>query len=241
VTYGVGSGIVADSVAAEEYAECLLKARILEERPFALLETLAYHPGEGYRRLPGHRARLRSSARYFAVALDETRVDEALDEAVAEITAACRVRLLVHGDGRIETQVDPLEVPPAPPRRVGLAARPVDPRSVWLHHKTTRREVYDEARASRPDCDDVLLWNTRGEVTESTIANVVIETGGSRVTPPLSSGLLAGVERAQLLAQGHVGEAVVPVTDLHPGRRLWLVNSVRGLVPAVYVGEPTCW
>ena len=236
VAYGVGSGIVADSVAADEYAECLLKARILEERPFALLETLAFRPGEGYRRLEGHRARLRTSARYFAVPLDEERVERALDEAVAGVTLPSRVRLLVHGNGEVVVEAHPLEPPSSRPLRVGLAAQPVDRHNVWLHHKTTRREVYETARASRPDCDDVLLWNTRGEVTESTIANVVIETDGTRVTPPVSSGLLAGVERASLLAAGDVREAVVPVADLQPGGHLWLVNSVRGLVPADYVG-----
>jgi para-aminobenzoate synthetase/4-amino-4-deoxychorismate lyase len=115
---------------------------------------------------------------------------------------------------------------------VALALHPVSANSVWLHHKTTRREVYDEARASRPDCDDVLLWNERGEVTESAIANVVVERDGERVTPPLSSGLLAGVERAHLLAEGRVREAVVRVEELRRVPRLWLVNSVRGLYDA---------
>ena len=100
---------------------------------------------------------------------------------------------------------------------MGLAVDPVDPRSVWLHHKTTRREIYDAARASRPDCDDVLLWNTRGELTESGIANVVVERGGHRLTPPVSSGLLAGVERAALLADGRAREEVVPVSERPPG------------------------
>jgi para-aminobenzoate synthetase/4-amino-4-deoxychorismate lyase len=226
---------VADSVAAEEYAECLLKARILEERPFSLLETLAFRPGEGYRRLEGHLTRLRGSARYFGVPLDEARVEQALREA-ADTTEATRVRLLIHGDGGVAFESQPL--PPASPEplRVGLAARPVDPDSVWLHHKTTRREAYDEALASRPDCDDVVLWNSRGEITEATIANVVVEVAGRRATPPVSSGLLAGVERSHLLAEGGVRESIVYVADLHPGQRVWLVNSVRGLRAAEYVG-----
>jgi para-aminobenzoate synthetase/4-amino-4-deoxychorismate lyase len=235
----VGSGIVADSVATEEYEECLLKARILEERPFALLETLAFHPGQGFRRRAGHLARLRGSARYFGVPLDEARVEQALEEAGATAGAASRVRLLVYGDGEVAVQVHPLEPPASGPLRVGLARLPVDPGSVWLHHKTTRREVYEAARASRPDCDDVLLWNRRGEITETTIANVVFDMGWGRVTPPVSSGLLAGVERSQLLAQGGVREAVVPVASLRPGQRLWLANSVRGLLPAEYGGGAT--
>jgi para-aminobenzoate synthetase/4-amino-4-deoxychorismate lyase len=119
---------------------------------------------------------------------------------------------------------------------VGLAARPVDPCCVWLYHKTTRREAYDEALASRPDCDDVLLWNDRGEVTESSTANVVVELGGQRVTPPVTCGLLPGVERGRVLSEGRAREGVVRITDLKPGLRLWLVSSLRGMREARLVG-----
>lgn len=236
VAYGVGSGVVTDSVAADEYAECLLKARILEERPFALLETLAFHPGDGYRRLDAHLSRLRASARFFVVPLDEARVEHALREATSRLAGAGRVRLLLHGDGRVAVEAQPL--PPPSPRlpRVGLARRPVDGASVWLHHKTTRREAYEAALASRPDCDDVVLWNSRGEVTESSIANVVVEVAGERVTPPVSSGLLAGVERAHLVAEGRLRPEVVRASDLVAGQRIWLANSVRGVYEAEYVG-----
>ena len=119
---------------------------------------------------------------------------------------------------------------------MGLAARPVDPRSAFLYHKTTRREIYDEAAASRPDCDDVLLWNDRGELTESTIANVVVEISGQRLTPPVACGLLPGVERARALAEGRAREGVVRITELRPGQRLWLLSSLRGSREARLVG-----
>ena len=236
ITYGVGSGIVADSEAASEYAECLLKARILEERPFALLETLAYRPGEGYRWLEGHLSRLRASARFFVLPLDEPRVASALDRAAAGLSGPGRVRLLLHEDGRVTVESRPLPPPSPVPPRVGLAGRPVDATSVWVHHTTTRREIYDDAVASRPDCDDVLLWNTRGEVTESSIANVLVEVDGERVTPPVSSGLLAGVERSHLLAEKGVRVEAVRASDLARGQRIWLANSVRGLYEALFVG-----
>jgi para-aminobenzoate synthetase/4-amino-4-deoxychorismate lyase len=234
-SFGVGSGVVADSVAEREYAECLLKARVLEEPPFALLETMAFHPGEGYRRLEGHLARLVQSARHFAFPLDLRRVEEALREAAAP-AAPMRARLLLHADGRVEVQASALPPAPRGPLRVGLAARPVDPRSVWLHHKTTRREVYEEAAASRPDCDDVLLWNDRGELTESSVASVIVEVGGVRLTPPLACGLLPGVERARAIAEGRAREAVVRLGDLKPGQRLGLVSSLRGVREARLVG-----
>ncbi len=234
-TFGVGSGVVADSVASREYEECLLKARILGEAPFALVETMAYLPGEGYRRLEGHLARLARSARHFGFPLDTKRFEEALrDAAAAEV--AIRARVLLHADGHLDVQTGSLPPTPARPLRVGLAARPVDPGSVWLHHKTTRREVYDEAVLSRPDCDDVLLWNDRGELTESSVANVIVEVGGQRLTPPLACGVLPGVERARAIAEGRAREAVVRLADLRPGQRLWLVSSLRGVREARLVG-----
>ena len=234
-SFGTGSGVVADSDAASEYAECLLKARILEEPPFALLETFALLPGEGFRQLDGHLARLAASARHFGFPLEMRRVEEALRATASQIVGLARVRLLLEGDGRVVAQS--LALPPAPSRslQVGLAARPVDPASVFLYHKTTRREIYDAASASRPDCDDVLLWNDRGELTESTIANVVVEIGGQRLTPPVACGLLPGVERARALAEGRAREGVVRITELKPGQRLWLLSSLRGSREARFV------
>jgi para-aminobenzoate synthetase / 4-amino-4-deoxychorismate lyase len=234
-SFGVGSGVVADSTAAREYEECLLKARILDAPAFALVETMAFQPGEGYRRLEGHLARLAQSARHFAFPLDMRRVEEALRQAAAAGTPL-RARLLLHADGRAEVQGSALPPAPTRPLRVGIAARPVDPRNVWLHHKTTRREIYEAAVASRPDCDDVLLWNDRGELTESSVANVIAEVGGQRLTPPLACGVLPGVERARSIAEGRAREAVVRLTDLRPGQRLWLVSSLRGVREARLVG-----
>jgi para-aminobenzoate synthetase / 4-amino-4-deoxychorismate lyase len=234
--FGTGSGIVADSSAAAEYAECLLKARILDEPPFVLVETFAFLPGEGFRGLDAHLSRLAGSARHFGFPLDTKRVEEALRRTAAAQAAAARIRLALHGDGRVEIESTALPVSPARTLAVGLAARPVDPTSVWLFHKTSRREVYDEAAASRPDCDEVLLWNDRGELTESTIASVVVEIAGQRLTPPVSCGLLPGVERARALAEGRAREGVVRIGDLHDGQRLWLLSSLRGSREARLVG-----
>ncbi len=95
------------------------------------------------------------------------------------------MRLQLEADGRIACRVEPLAPNAAGPVRLGLAAAPVDPGDRWLFHKTTRRETYDRAKAARPDCDDVLLWNERSEITETTIGNVVARLDGRLVTPPL--------------------------------------------------------
>ncbi len=227
---------MADSTAHGEYAECLLKARVLEEPAFGLLETMAFLPDDGFRHLAGHLARLRTSARHFAFRFDGREIERALRELALSLAQPSRVRLLLYPDGRVATETAVL--PQAPDRllRVGLAARPVDRTSCWLHHKTTRREVYEQAQASRPDCDEVLLWNHDGEITESPIANLVIEADGERITPPLSCGLLAGVARARLLADGQLEEGVVRARDLSAGTRVWLVSALRGMREGVFVG-----
>jgi para-aminobenzoate synthetase/4-amino-4-deoxychorismate lyase len=136
--------------------------------------------------------------------------------------------------GGIAIEVLPLSPLPEP-RRVALAKTPVDLNDVFLCHKTTRRDVYTAAQLSRPDVDDVILWNTRGEVTESTIANVIVEIDGVRWTPPRACGLLDGIGRGLLLDSGQVRERVLTVAELKAAERLTLVSALRGEVPATLV------
>jgi para-aminobenzoate synthetase/4-amino-4-deoxychorismate lyase len=103
---------------------------------------------------------------------------------------------------------------------------------VFLQHKTTNRGVYERAMAARASgVDDVLLWNDEGELTESTIGNLVVQLDGARSTPPRDCGLLAGTYRAALLERGDIGERVLRKSDLARAEGLWLVNAVRGWVP----------
>jgi para-aminobenzoate synthetase/4-amino-4-deoxychorismate lyase len=147
--------------------------------------------------------------------------------------APLRVRLLLSRDGGSRVEQAPLDRRDAV-WRVRLATDPIDPSDEFLYHKTTNRDVYERAR--RPDCDDVMLWNRAGQITETTIANVVIEgADGGRVTPPVACGLLPGVLRAELLAAGKVTEAVVTIDQLKSAPRFWLVNSVRDWFPGALV------
>ena len=201
---------------------------------FALLETLLWQPVDGYFLLDRHLDRLRQSGRYFGFAVDVRRVEEALAAAIADATAGpLRVRLVVSftGDCQVTTRVMP--APAAPVLRVALARLPVNSADPFLHHKTTRRTVYESAKSEYPHLDDVILHNMRGEVTESTRANVVIERNGQKVTPPLRCGLLAGTFRAELLASGELSEAVIPVAELQSLQSFFLINSVRRWMTAV--------
>jgi para-aminobenzoate synthetase/4-amino-4-deoxychorismate lyase len=255
-TLGVGAGIVADSKADDEYDECLLKAAFADspsndpgvqrtpgsssvvrvpphaQRDFELLETVRVESGV-WQHLARHLHRMEASARYFGFRWDRPRVETAVAAAPAiPGIARGRIRLLPSGEVAIETL--PLSALPEP-RRVALARTPVDPNDVFACHKTTRRDVYTAAQLSRPDVDDVILWNTRGEITESTIANVIVEIDGVRWTPPRTCGLLAGIGREVLLESGAARERTITTSELKTAARLSLVSALRGEVPATLV------
>jgi para-aminobenzoate synthetase/4-amino-4-deoxychorismate lyase len=231
VELGVGSGIVWDSTQTDEYEECLMKARFLTEASpaFSLLESLLWTPGEGYFLLDDHLRRLAASAHYFAFPLDITQAAAKLDELAASLPGAPhKIRLLLHRDGSFDGQALPLAALHKPdPALVRLAASPVNSADRFLYHKTTQRKVYEAALADCPGCDEVLLWNERGELTEATTANIVLELDGRLLTPPVSSGLLAGTFRAALLAQAEIVAQVLPVAALARCTNLYLINSVR--------------
>ncbi len=199
---------------------------------FALLETMRLEDGR-LRRLERHLSRAASAARDFGYAWDEPSVRAALAGVeAAHPQGSWRTRLLVSRDGVPAVECTPHDPSGDGPWRVGLAPDPVDHEDPFVLHKTTHRAVYERARRSRPDLDDVLLVNRRGEVTESTVGNVVAEIDGVRWTPPLRCGLLAGTFRAEQLDAGTIQERVLTRADVETAARLWIINSVREWVAA---------
>jgi para-aminobenzoate synthetase / 4-amino-4-deoxychorismate lyase len=201
---------------------------------FSLLETMRLDEGRIVR-LERHLSRQAGSARQFGFAYDDARTRAAVAE--TERThphGQWRVRLLVARDGTPTIECTPYTADPRP-WRVTFASAPVDSRDPFLANKTTHRSMYDNARQARPDVDDVLLSNERGEITEATLANVVAEIDGVRYTPPLNSGLLGGTFRGELLDLDQIRERVLTRADLTHASRLWLINSVREWIDAVLV------
>ena len=235
--YGVGGGITWDSEAGVEFEEAVAKTRVLTARRpgFELLETMRYDPGEGVKHLDMHLRRLAGSAGYFGFRYDETDVREAVEKTVASAPPApCRVRLALSRDGNARVACTPLASEPEVVR-VALDDVPQDPRDVFLFHKTSRRQRYEEARRRHPDADDVLLINDRGEVTESTIANVAARIDGRWMTPPIEAGLLPGIGRAVALEDGSLTEAPMTVEALRSYKEVALISDARGWRPAVLV------
>lgn len=235
--YGVGGGIVADSQARSEWEECMAKSLVLHhhEPGFDLLETLVWVPGMGYAHLAGHMRRLRQSAAYFGWTLDGDRILHALKAAVpGELQGRLRVRLTVGRRGEVAVTSDTLQ-PLATPYRLRPASSAVDPEDRFLYHKTTHRTAYQAAMEGLEGCEDALLWTPGGLATETTIANLFVTVGDRLVTPRAASGLLSGVLREAMLAEGKAEEGDIPLSSLVPGTRVMLGNSVRGLWSAVIV------
>ena len=256
---GLGSGIIEEADSRAEYAECLLKARFLTavNDAFQLIESMRLVAGEPRpERFDQHLARLRESARVLGFEFDRARIEETVLATVAARPApqdgVAKVRVLLHANGRVEVSVEAIESAPEPvtPRLVSWSAERVDTRSVLQYHKTTARSVYDrehQAAARRDGAYDVLFLNERGEVAEAARHNVFVEKDGVLLTPPVSAGILPGVARAAVLEGGLAAvlagleggladpsrkarEAVLLPVDVLRATRVFLTNSVRGMV-----------
>ncbi len=226
--YGVGGGIVWDSTNADEYDEALLKARVLTERnaEFSLLETILWTPEDGYFLLEKHIARLQDSAEYFDFTFSKNKVEAYLDEFAKTFEASQRIRMLSDRSGELSAESSPFQLQETS-FTACLAAQPIDSKNAFLYHKTTQREIYENALIVPQIYDDVLLYNEKSELTEFTIGNLVVELSGELVTPPVSCGLLAGTFRAYLLETGEIKERVVRKEELPLCNKIFLVNSLR--------------
>jgi 4-amino-4-deoxychorismate lyase len=195
-----------------------------------LIETLRWESG-GFLREARHLARMARGAAALGWDFPRDRVVAALREGRAGVE---RVRVTLAADGAVEVTAGPY-VPVAGPWRVGLAAARLSSADPWLGVKTTRREVYDRARAGLAGLDEVVFLNERGQVCDGTITTVFFDRGEGLRTPPLSCGLLPGVLREEMLEDGRCRAEVLMAADL--GRvRLWLGNSLRGMIAADWAG-----
>jgi para-aminobenzoate synthetase/4-amino-4-deoxychorismate lyase len=233
--YGVGGGVVADSNPHAEYAEALLKARVLTELAddFGLIETFRWSATDGFVRLALHLERLAVSGKALGFGLDRSAIDRRLEalERKFDHTTDRRVRLVLQRSGEFTLSSEPLSPPVSWSLRVGVSEFRVDAGDPYLRHKTSRRALYDTEfqRAAADGLDEVLFLNQRDELTEASRNTLFAEIDGRIVTPALSCGLLPGVFRRAALESGMAAEAVLTLRDLGRASELFLGNSLHGL------------
>ena len=200
---------------------------------FALIETMLWTPRDGIRYRARHMARLRRSARTFNIVPQGVK---ALLDAVAA-AAPLRLRLTVNSAGEARLAQTPFQACEPDTRwRVAIHPTRLNPSDPWLRHKTTRRALYDRARAELPTgIDEWIFQNTDGALCEGTITNLYIRKRHILLTPPRACGLLPGIGREVLIAARQARPARLTPKDIKAGQPFYVGNALRGLIPAELV------
>ena len=193
-----------------------------------LLETMRVEADGTISLLARHLERLGRSARYFGYTCPADSIPAAILEEATRLSEPAVLRLTLARDGDFQLQRKTLPTPGQPSRLVRATFK-VNSAEPLLRHKTTNRTIYDRARERYDPSTDVILINERGEITETTIANIAVLRNEQWITPKLSCGLLPGTMRAQLLDEGKIIEGIIDSDDLVPGEPIRYFNAVRGV------------
>jgi len=226
---GVGSGIVFDSKASDEYEECKLKAKFLTEKQqhFEILETMLFENGN-FKNLQKHLSRMKKSAQYFGFPFERNRILDALNKVKHRCKNRGRIRLLLNKKGCVKIEAKDVEIPEK--IKIYFSKISVSSQNPFLYHKTTNRKFYDcfLRKFKRKGFYDVIFMNEKGEITEGARTNVYLEKKGIIYTPPLKCGLLGGAVREELIKKGRVREKVLKMDDFKRADSIYISNAIIG-------------
>ncbi len=232
---GVGGGILYDSKKEAEYKEALLKADFFTklQKPPKLIETILWSKEKGFWLLGWHLRRLEKSCDFFSYPFYPEKIKKNLEEKIKKRKIDTKLRLLVNSSGKMTIsakRVDKINLPV----KVKINQKRVDASNIYLYHKTTKRNFYNQERKKTKNEGffESIFLNKNNELTEGTITNIFIEKKGKLYTPPLSCGLLPGVLRQHLLKKNKAVEKVLYLRDLKKADKIYVGNSVRGLLEA---------
>jgi para-aminobenzoate synthetase/4-amino-4-deoxychorismate lyase len=233
---GIGGGVVYDSIDRKEYREAHLKAHFLVKKYpcFSLIESIRWQ--KQYFLLDLHLQRLKKSCIYFGIPYDLAEIKERLFQLQDAFSKdmVYKVRLELDMEGRLSLEYAPLEEL-ALPLKVKISSKKTDPHNIYLYHKTTHRNFYDGERriAQQEGFFEVIFTNLYNQLTEGSITNIFLLINHKLYTPPITCGLLGGVLRESLIRENKVIEKVLFLSDLYRAEKVFLGNSVRGLLEAV--------
>ena len=238
--YNVGSGLVMDSVATDEYAECILKADVLKKQNSEILETFLWQPGTGVKNFIQHKKRLIKTANELKYPFKDVDFQNAI-KSIKSLDKPQRVRLALNNLGEFDIQQSDYK-----PYQINsevtfsLSKYPLSDKVQVTRHKVSDRNFYDGERnriRQLTDADEVIFLNNKNEICEGSFTSIFIKKNGFLVTPPLSSGLLPGILRADLLEKKQAIEGILTITDIIEADEVFLGNSLRGLMKAKLLHE----
>lgn len=231
LTYNVGGGLVLDSEMEDEYNECLLKAKVLAHQPTQIIETLRWDPTLGFVRGAKHKARMEQTAAALSYPFNASAYDDIL-KPVTKKSSAQRVRVTLGPDGRFDVTAQ--NYVPVESLNITLSEHPLSEDVQNTDYKTSRRSFYDGERErlkTLTGADEVIFSNGKSQICEGSFTSIFIEVDGKLFTPPLNAGILPGILRAELIETGKAEEKQLTKDDLLSADKIYIGNSLRGLIP----------
>ena len=237
LTYNVGSGLVYDSQAQDEYHECLLKADVLSQPPADIIETCLWTPKDGIVRGKAHKARMMKSAKALGYPFNPAQYD-ALTDGIKTETNDQHIRMTLSADGDLNLSQKDFVSLDRP--KIMVSPHKLSKQVQYSKHKISRRNFYDEERErlkALTGIDEVIFLNESGKLCEGSFTSIFIEKDGKLLTPALKTGILPGVLRAELLRSKKARTADLTEDDLLGAKNIYIGNSMRGLMPAALITE----
>jgi para-aminobenzoate synthetase/4-amino-4-deoxychorismate lyase len=204
---------------------------------FKLIETIAWHVDKGYVCLEGHLMRLLKSSKKFNVKCPIDSIQQHLLQISKSFKQSQIVRLLLDRNGICECTNSPLEnnsmsIP------IYISPIAINSKELLWQHKTTAEKTRgfytywrQQVQKKQPG-SDVVFFNEHRIITEAPHFNLFIEDNKQLITSPISAGLLPGILRAQLIKNRKCIVKPIQLTALLNSNKIWLGNSVRGLIKA---------
>ena len=229
---GIGSGIVWESNAEEEYNETILKSNFLTKPTeyFYLFETMLAENGSIFL-LNEHIERLKLSAEFFLFPVDNRKVKEKINNSLVNIDKAeqYRIRLTLNKWGEIKCEANILSRENHK-NTLAISEIKVSSKNKFNYFKTSNRAIYDNEFINFSDKGfaDVVFFNKKDELTEGSRTNIFIMKNGKWLTPKISCGLLNGVYRQHfILNHKDCIETVLYRDDILNADEIILTNAVR--------------
>ncbi len=219
---------------------------IVGDGVFEVTRVISGHPFA----LSRHLARLERSAGMLGLESPDKNLTR---RAVAELLAACglksgRLRITFSsgpgalnsvrggGPGTLTVLAEPYEDHPPEVAVVTLPwARNERGALTGVKSISYAENVRALQRARDSGAGEAIFPNTRGELCEGTGTNVFVAGGDSLLTPPLSSGCLAGVTRGLILEITEAVERTLPLSALGDASEAFLTSATRGVHPVCSV------
>ncbi|TGL87414.1 bifunctional aminodeoxychorismate synthase component I/aminotransferase [Leptospira congkakensis] len=238
--YGVGSGITVLSDVDAEYEECLSKLKFITNPnlpPFEILETIRLHQGRYFLKNL-HLERMEQTANRFGYPFSKQNAETTLKVMANQTNGNFRIRFLLNERGEFNIESFVFTKPKTRPTiRLGFANKPVDSKNLFLYHKTTNRNFYNEMmeECKKKSWDDCILFDIHDQILETNIRNLFVRKGKIWFTPRLETGGLPGVFREALVRKRWVKETILFKSDLETADEILVGNSLRGFERVEFV------